>query len=1269
MYRSGDLGRWRGDGSIEFLGRDDQQVKIRGFRIEPGEVEAELMRLDGLREAAVAVQGQRRRQAPAGLCGCASRSRATRPCATARALAERLPDYMLPAAFVLLHSLPLNANGKLDRAALPAPDGEAYAQRGYQAPQGEFEQALAQTWASLLGIERIGRDDGFFELGGHSLLAVRMLSQLRQRFGIELALTAVFARPRLADLAAEMARAAPGAVDPIVPADRSAPLPLSHSQQRLWYVTRIDAQASAAYHLPAALRLRGALDRIALQHALDRIVARHESLRARFVVMGGEPRQRIEPAHGVALDYRKLDGLGDAALRALCQAEAAAPFDLERGPPLRVQLLRLAEDEHVLLATMHHIVSDGWSLSVLAHEFSALYGAFRRGEPDPLPALPVQYGDYAAWQRRRLQGEAVQAQLQYWVERLRDAPPLIGLATDRPRPPQQDYRGASIEVGLDETLTRELGALAQRHGVTAYMAVLAAWAAVLARLSGQSRVVLGSAIAGRDRAELEPLIGFFVNAQALRFDIDDGLDAGSLLVQARQVALQAQQHRDVPFEQVVEALNPPRSSAFNPVYQVRLAWQNTPPAQLQLEGLEFDNLASHAGSAQFDLSLDLEPVGERIVGQFNYATALYDEATVQRHWHALVAMLRGMVADAAAPVARIDLLAPDEREQVLHVFNASGSVDCDGLLHRLFEAQAAAQPSTLALACEDQALDYGELNRRANRIAHHLRGLGLRPDDRVALCLERSVDMGVALLATLKAGGACVPLDPVHPDDRLARMLFDSAPVAVLTQARLLGRLRVPEGCAVLMLDDEASPPPWTDAPTHDPDPEAIGLLPAHLAYVIYTSGSTGMPKGVMVEHRNVLNFLHGLEQRIHGPAPDCRRVAWNSSFGFDMAVKAWGQLAFGRSVFLLPERTRLDAEALLDFLERHAIEAMECTPSHLRMLQSAGFAQRRPGSLRKLLLGGEALDASTWRGLAEAEGMQFHNMYGPTECSVDATCGPVTGAVPHIGRPMPGARVYLLDPHGERVPIGVAGEIHIGGAGVARGYLGRPQLTAERFVPDPFDGRDGARMYRTGDLGRWRADGSIEYLGRNDFQVKVRGYRIELGEIEAQLARLDGVREAVVLAHAELPGEPRLVAYLLPQPGAALGPSVLREQLGAQLPDYMLPGAYVTLAAWPLNASGKLDRKALPLPDDDGLARQDYAAPETDMEIRLAVLWGELLGVGQVGRHDNFFELGGHSALAIQLIHAMSEQQLQVDVQMVFNAPTLADLAAATVQLEEIVL
>ncbi|WP_363797073.1 amino acid adenylation domain-containing protein [Lysobacter firmicutimachus] len=1266
MYRSGDLGRWRHDGTLEFLGRDDQQVKLRGFRIELGEIEAELLRLDGISEAAVAVgtgQGEDRRLLAYVVGGEAH----TDPAALRARLAERLPDYMLPAAFVRLQALPLNANGKLDRAALPSPDDAAYAQAAFDPPQGEHEIALARLWSELLGVGMIGRGDGFFELGGHSLLAVRMISQLRQRLGVELALSSVFLRPRLADLAAELASAVPGAVAPIPLADRSLPLPLSHSQQRLWYVTRIDAQAGAAYHLPGALRLRGELDRAALQAALDRIVARHESLRARFFAIDGQPRQRIEPPAPVAIGYRVLDPSDEAGLQELCRAEAAVPFDLEREPPLRVQLLRLAQDDHVLLLTLHHIAADGWSLSVLAHEFSTLYRAFRSGTADPLPALPVQYADYAAWQRQRAQGAQWQAQLQYWADRLRDAPPLIGLATDRPRPASQDYLGASFDVALDPALSADLSALAQRHGATLYMVVLAAWAAVLGRLSGQSQVVLGSSLAGRDRAEFEPLIGFFVNAQALRFELDPGLDVAALLAQAREVALQAQQHREVPFEQVVEAVNPPRSHAYNPIYQVRLAWQNTPPTRLIADGLALDTLASQAGHAQFDLSLDLEPTGAGIVGRFNYATALYDEATVRRHWNALAAMLRGMVADETVPVARIDLLDAEQRERVVHGFNASGTTDNEDLLHRLFERQAAAQPATPALVYDGQALSYAELNAQANRIAHHLRSQGLRPDDRVALCLERSLELGVAWWGTLKAGGACVPLDPVHPDERLAHMLADSAPIAVLTQSHLRSRLQVPAGCTVLSLDEAPESAPWAQASAQDPDPDEIGLAPSHLAYVIYTSGSTGLPKGVMVEHRNVLNFLLGMEQRIHGPAPDCRRIAWNSSFGFDMAAKAWGQLCFGRSVHLLSERTRLDAEALLDYIERHAIEAMECTPSHLRMLQAAGLLRGRGAGMRKLLLGGEALDLAAWKALAEADAVAFHNMYGPTECSVDATCGPVAGAAPQIGRPMPGARVYVLDEHGEPVPIGVPGEIFIGGAGVARGYLHRPGLSAERFVRDPFARGADARLYRTGDLGRWRDDGTIEYLGRNDFQVKIRGYRIELGEIEARLAGLEGVREAVVVAHADRPGDPRLIAYLLCEPGAQPDPAGLRERLGAQLPDYMLPAAYVVLDAWPLNANGKLDRKALPPPDDDGVAHRTYAAPANDMERRLAAIWAGLLGVERVGRDDNFFELGGHSALAIQLIHLMSEQQLQVDVQMVFNAPTLADLAAATAQWEEI--
>ncbi|MET1080988.1 MAG: amino acid adenylation domain-containing protein, partial [Pseudomonas sp.] len=1271
MYRSGDLARWRADGSLEFLGRNDFQVKLRGYRIELGEVEAQLRALPGVAEAVVLARPDELGEPRLVAYLVATADGELEPADLRAQLAERLPAYMVPAAYVRLPALPLTASGKLDRQALPAPQDQARAQRAYAAPRGALEQRLAQLWSQLLGVEQVGRDDDFFELGGHSLLAIRLISQLRQQLDLELPLTTVFAQPRLAAQAAQLAEAEQNRLSAIEPADRSQPLPLSHAQQRLWFVTRIDAHAGPAYHIPGALRLRGPLHRSALRAAVQRIVERHEVLRTRFVSHEGQACQVIDVPGALRLEERDITGVGAAELQRICRQEAAAPFDLERGPLIRCQLLRLGEEDHLLLLTLHHIIADGWSLSVLAREFSSLYRAFCRGQADPLPALAIQYADYASWQRQWLQGPLLQAQLQYWVGQLQGLPALIALPTDRPRPASQDYRGATFAVELDEALSQGLRALGQRHGTTLYMTLLGAWAALLARLSGQTQVVIGSSVAGRNRAELEPLIGFFVNTQALRFDLEGPLEVTQLLAQARRVALAAQSNRDVPFEQVVEALNPPRSMAYNPIFQVRLAWQNTPEARLELDDLQFESLGSSAGSAQFDLSLDLEESGSRIVGQLNYASALFDEASVRRHWQQLQRLLRAMVADDRQALAGIELLDPAERQQLLQGFNDSRREYAgEPLLHRLFERQAEARPQATALVFDGQSLSYAELNRRANQLAHHLRAQGVRPDDRVALCLERGFEQVVALLATLKAGGAYVPLDPVHPDARLAYLLQDSAPRLLLTQARLRPRLREPAGCTTLLLDAATwHGSPWATASPHDPLPAEVGLDASHLAYVIYTSGSTGLPKGVMVEHRQVLNFLHGLEDVVYGAQADCQRVAWNSSLGFDMAVKAWGQLLRGRTLFLLSEPTRLDAEALLDFLERHAIEAMECTPSHLRMLMAAGFAQQRPTSLRLLLLGGEALDSATWQALTEVRGTRFINMYGPTECSVDALCGPVEGALPNVGRVMPNARVYLLDAQYQPVPLGVVGELYIGGAGVARGYLGREDMTAQRFLPDPFVEVAGARLYRTGDLGRWRADGCLEYQGRNDFQVKIRGLRIELGEIEAQLLQLAEVREALVLARQDSPGEPRLVAYVVARQGATLEPTVLRTQLAETLPDYMLPSAFVTLAALPLTANGKLDRQALPAPEAQALAQQAYEAPGDLIEQQLAELWRELLGVARVGRQDNFFELGGHSALAIQLIQRMGEQQLQVDVQMIFNAPTLAHLASATVQLEEVLL
>ena len=1261
LYRTGDLARYRPNGVIDYIGRIDHQVKVRGFRIELGEIEARLLEHAAVREAVVVAQDSRSGKVLSGYV--VVQAEATGDWSLLREallvhLRLNLPEHMVPTHLTRLEHMPLSPNGKLDRKALPAPESPAFAHRSYEATTGEIEDTLARIWCELLGMERVGRDDDFFELGGHSLLAVRLVSQLRERLGVELPLPVLFTHPRLADLAREVAEASQNTLGAIARADRCAPLPMSFAQQRLWFIARVDPEASKAYHVPDAVRLRGPLDRAALQAAFDRIVERHEVLRTRFVGMAGEARQVIDAPRGFALLHEDRRGIDDEALERIVREEALRPFDLALGPLIRGRLLALGPDDHALLVTMHHIVSDGWSGGVLAKEFSALYGAFREGRPDPLPPLAIQYADFGMWQRQWLQGPLLQQQLQQWVRQLRGAPALLDLPTDRPRPPVQDYRGANIAVELDAALGQGLRALGQRHGTTLYMTLLAAWAVVLGRLAGQEQVVIGSSHAGRNRVEVEPLIGFFVNTQALKIDISGGPSVGALLAQARQTAVQAQSLQDVPFERLVEALNPPRSLAHHPVFQVMLSWHNTPGAALDLPGLQAQSLGGGADSAQFELSLELRENGEGIAGQLNYASALFDEATVRRHWRCLEAVLRAMVADDGQPVDRIDLLDADERAAIVEGFNESHAAVAEPVLvHALIEQQAARQPDAQAIEYAGESLGYGELNARANRLAHHLRALGVKPDDRVAICAERSLELVVAMLATLKAGGAYVPLDPVHPDERLAQMLEDSGAAVLLTQRRLDARLQAPQRCARVLLDAEL--PKWASAPSANPDPAAVGLTPSHLAYVIYTSGSTGEPKGVMVEHRNVAFFLRAMEACVHGTAPDCRRVAWNSSFGFDMAVKAWGQLAFGRSVFLLPETDRLGAHELLGFLETHRIEAMECTPSHLRLLQGAGLLQGRAPSLRKLLLGGEAIDAATWGALAAVDDRLFFNMYGPTECSVDASCGVIDGRRPHIGQVMPGARIYVLDAAGQPVPVGVAGEIHIGGAGVARGYLGRPELTAQRFLRDPFVAEDApARMYRTGDLGRWRDDGTLEYLGRNDQQIKLRGFRIEPGEIEARLTRLPGVRDAAVVAREDVPGDRRLVAYVVA--GAeAPDPALLRAGLAAQLPEYMLPSAFVTLDALPLTPNGKLDRKALPAPDVQGLALGRYEPPQGEAERAIAALWSELLGIERIGRHDNFFDLGGYSLMVFQVIEGLKRKGYEVALQDVLLAQQLSALAA----------
>ncbi|WP_414682885.1 amino acid adenylation domain-containing protein, partial [Longimicrobium sp.] len=1291
LYRTGDRARWRESAEVrecvsaevnpvpnsrtdalthsrtavlEFLGRIDFQVKVRGFRIELGEIEARLREHASVREAVVAARAEG--SGDTRLVAYVVGSDSVEVEALRSYLSERLPEYMVPAAYVRLDALPLTPSGKVDRKALPAPDGDAYARGGYEAPVGETEQALAEVWSELLGVERVGRWDNFFELGGHSLLAVRVISRVRQVMGAEVGIGGLFERPVLADFARGVQEAARTNLPPIETVQRSGALPLSFAQQRLWFLHHMNG-AGTAYHIPTRLRLRGELHREALVRALERIVARHEALRTRFPASDGVPAQRIAPVKESRFPLAEYDLGGDpqarSELQRLLGEEARAPFDLEQGPLIRGQLIRLAADDHVLVVTMHHIVSDGWSMGVFTRELGALYDAFRRGEPDPLPPLPVQYADYAAWQRKWVDGDVLRQQAEYWTETLTGAPELLELPTDHPRPMRRDQAGASVGVVMDEALTAGLKALGQRHGTTLFMTVLAAWAAVLGRLSGQPDVVVGTPTANRGRTEIEGLIGFFVNTLAVRVDLAGSPTLAELLVQVRARSLGAQQNQDIPFEQVVELVQPARSLAHNPVFQVMLTWQNAPEGGLELPGLRLAGVDAGSGrataaAAKVDLSLTLWEAGGRIVGSATYATALFEQATVERWVGYLRRVLDAMVADDAQPVDRLELLDEAERSLVLEEWNrAERDVPRNACVHELFEAQVARTPDAVAVVFEDRSLTYAELNDRANRLAHHLRGRGVGPDVRVAVCIERSPELMIAFLAVLKAGGAYVPLDPGDPEDRLRHMLDDGAPAALLVHAGTAARFA---GEAIPVIDLDARAGDWVDEPAENPSSMGAGPALGHLAYVIYTSGSTGRPKGVMVEHRALANVMGWMGEA--WPLGPGDVVLQKTPVSFDASARELFPplLAGARMVIARPGGHR-DPAYLAETIRREGVTTLHFVPTMF------GFLLEEPGierctSVARVVCGGEALPAALARRAAELlPHAELHNVYGPTEAAVDVTwlrC-PAEVAGPHvsIGRPMAGCRAYFLDRAAQPAPAGVAGELYLGGVQVARGYLGRPGLTAERFVPDPFGGQPGARLYRTGDLGRWRPDGTIEFLGRNDFQVKVRGFRIELGEIEARLREHASVREAVVVARENEAGDRRLVAYSV-GPGSAEA-DALRAFLAERLPEHMVPAAYVRLDTFPLTSSGKVNRNALPAPEGDAFARRGYEAPLGEMEQALAEIWSELLDVERVGRGDNFFELGGHSLLAVRVISRVRQAMgAEVGIGDLFERPALADFA-----------
>ncbi|MFL6075226.1 MAG: amino acid adenylation domain-containing protein [Mycobacteriales bacterium] len=1256
MYRTGDLARWRAGGTLEFLGRVDDQVKVRGFRIELGGVERVLASHPAVRRAAVVVRedspGDRR------LVGYAVARPDTSPARLREHLAGHLPEYSVPAAVVLVDALPLTANGKLDRRALPAPDyGAAPTGEG---PRTGRERLLCEMFADLLGVGPIGIDGDFFDLGGHSLLAARLVGRVRTAYGVELSLRELFDHPTPRELARHLDEVPSGATPALRARPRTGRVPLSFAQRRLWFLDTLES-TGAAYHVPHAVRLRGDLDQAALWQAVREVMLRHEALRTVFPVVDGEPEQRVLDPERVVVRPRVFAADGPELPGAVARI-AAEPFDLATQPPLRAALGVLGPRDFVLVLVLHHIACDGWSLAPLLRDLGTAYAARVAGGEPRWTDLPVQYADYALWQRAALgdladPGSRFSRQLAYWTDTLAGVPDEVELLPDRPRPPVPSRAGAAVPVELDGAVHGRLVELAKARHVTLFMVLHAALAALLTRLGAGTDIPIGSPVAGRADEALDDLVGFFVNTLVLRTDTSGDPTFADLLARVRETDLAAYGNQDVPFERLVEVLNPARSPSRHPLFQIMLVVQNNAEARLELPGLSASVEPVSTGTAKFDLTVELreryDPTGAPggVTGTVRYATDLYDEATARALTERLVRLLTAVAAAPDRPIGEIDLLSPGERWQLLAGWNGAPARHPDSCLHELVERQAAATPDTTAVVSGGRRLSYARLDTRAGRLADHLAARGVGPGSVVAVALPRRPELVVALLAVLKAGGAYLPVDLDDPAERIAFVLADAGASVVLTDQP--GRVPAPAGVPVLTLPGPAGP---TDPP--GPAPAARRATPADRAYVIYTSGSTGRPKGVAVPHAAIVNTLGWLRERYGLRADDV--MLHKAAAGFDASVREiFLPLVTGATLVLAEPGGQRDPAYLARLIQAERITTVGFVPSMLWAFLAEESA-RGCRSLRRIVCGGEPYPRELWRRCAGTLDVAQYNLYGPTETAVDVTAWraalPPEAATVPIGRPGAGVAVRLLDAGLRPVPVGTAGELYVAGVQLAEGYLNRPGLTAERFVADPFGG-PGERMYRTGDLARWRAGGTLEFLGRVDDQLKVRGFRLEPGEVESVLAGHPAVSRAAVVVREDRPGDSRLVGYVVgsgPDPVDLAG---LRRHAARLLPDHMVPAVLTELDELPVTGNGKLDRAALPAPRP--AAATAGRRPRTRTEEVLCGLFGQLLGVPGVGIDDNFFDLGGHSLLATRLIsHVRSALGAELTMTVLFEHPTVAGVA-----------
>jgi len=1281
LYRTGDLVRLLPGGDIQFRGRTDNQVKVRGYRIELGEIEAALRAVATVRDAVVVAQEARGGGKRLIAWVVPQEGGAPTVGELRSALQEALPEYMVPSVFSFLDELPRTPSGKVDRRAVSRMEAdEVRADLGidFAAPRNHVEEMLVGIWADLLGVERVGIHDDFFQLGGHSLLVAKLASRVRQSFHVELPMVEVFKKPTVADLAEAVVRAEKAADVPELPpirrVPRDRPIPLSFPQERVWFLDQLSTGGNIAYNFNVTIWFRGPLDVDALHRTLEEIVRRHEVLRTSFPAVDGRPVQVVMPAGPVALPVIDLRGVPAGERQAVSErlvAEAMQkPFDVTKPPLIRWTLLQLEDEVHELIQIEYHFVHDGWSFAVMLREIKAIYTAFKAGEPSPLPELPVQYADFAAWQRGWMEGEAMDHMLDYWRRKLAGSPTALELPTDRPRPVRPSFAGEMRLLRIEPELYQELRTFSRRQGFTLFMTMLAAYYALLYRYTGQEDILVGTTNANRRMSDIENMIGMVVNSLVLRGELAGDPTFLELLERVREMSIETQLYQDTPLERLVQELRPERQISRNPLFQVMFHFHDAGVPDLDFGGLKCSFLVRGNRTSKMDLNVIVIPRAEQRVGlgsasaedlhallHWEYNTDLFDEATMQRMVACYLTLVAAAARNPELRLSELPLLTPEEKTAVLAAGNDTVADVPSRLIHQLVEESAARRPGAVAVSMAGETLTYGELNEQANRLAHRLRRLGVGPEERVAVCLERSPALVTALLGVLKSGGAYVPLDPGYPADRLAWVLEDSRAAVLVTQSGLA----LPAHDTRTIVLDEAD---LTHESAADPAPLS---LPENPAYVIYTSGSTGRPKGVVVRQGAVVNFLASMARR-PGIGEDDVLLAV-TTISFDIAVlELFLPLAAGGRVELADRETVVDGARLVERIESSGATVMQATPATWRLLLETGW-QGRPGL--KVLCGGEAFPPDLARELLGRVGSLW-NVYGPTETTVWSSVHPVAPEDPESGRPVPlggpiaNTEVYLLDRFErgpEPMPDGVPGELYIGGEGLARGYFGRPDLTAERFVPDSFGGRPGARLYRTGDLVRRRPrDGALEFLGRADFQVKIRGFRIELGEVETVLSTYPGIRGCVAVVREDRPGDRRLVAYLVAEDETPR-PRELRAFLVQRLPEYMVPSDFVALERLPLTPSGKVDRRALPSPDPAARVEDEvvYVAPRTPAEEVLAGIWSEVLGVERVGAGDDFFNLGGHSLSAARVLSRVRNAfGIELPLSLMFDKRTLEGMASA---------